>query len=88
MADGIRKRLLQYMVFEMVLKDWIEYFFILFIYFVFLGPHSWHMEIPRLGVKSELQLPAYTAATETWDPSRICNLHHSSWQTPDPQPTE
>ena len=25
--------------------------------------HPWHMEVPRLGVKSELQLPAYTTAT-------------------------
>ena len=39
-----------------------------------------HMEVPRLGVKSELQLPAYTTATATRDPSRICNLHHNSWQ--------
>ena len=22
--------------------------------FVFLGPHPWHMEVPRLGVESEL----------------------------------
>ena len=22
--------------------------------FVFLGPHLWHMEVPRLGVESEL----------------------------------
>ena len=29
--------------------------------FVFLGPHLWHMEVPRLGVKSELELPAYTS---------------------------
>jgi len=32
-------------------------FFILFIYFslfVFLGPHPWHMEVPSLGVESEL----------------------------------
>ena len=28
--------------------------------FVFLGPHLGHMELPRLGVESELQLPAYT----------------------------
>ena len=28
----------------------------------FLGPHPQHMEVPRLGVKSELQLLAYTAA--------------------------
>ena len=38
------------------------------------------MEAPRLGVQSELQLPAYTTATATKDPSRICDLHHSLWQ--------
>ena len=27
-----------------------------FIYFCFLGPHWWHMEVPRLGVQLELQL--------------------------------
>ena len=27
-----------------------------------------HMEVPRLGVESELQLPAYTTTTETRDP--------------------
>ena len=26
-------------------------------FFSFLGPHLWHMEVPRTGVKSELQLP-------------------------------
>ena len=31
--------------------------------FCFLGPHLWHMEVPRLGVEWELQLPAYTTAT-------------------------
>jgi len=40
---------------------------LLFIYF--LGPHPWHREVPRLGVKSELQLPAYTIAAATRDPS-------------------
>ena len=39
------------------------------------------MQVPRLRVKSELQLPAYTTAPgstiATWDPSRICDLHHS-----------
>ena len=29
--------------------------------------HLWHMEVPRLGVKSELQLPAYTTATAMRD---------------------
>ena len=36
------------------------------------------MEVPRLGVNSELQLPAYTTARATWDPSHIQDLHHSS----------
>ena len=30
--------------------------------------------------RMELQLPAYTTTTATRDPSRVCNLHHSSWQ--------
>ena len=38
------------------------------------------MEVPRLGVKLELQLPAYTTATAMRDLSRICNLYHGSWQ--------
>ena len=41
----------------------------------FLGPHLWQMEVPRLGVKSELQLPVYTRATAMPDPSRL-------WSTP------
>ena len=49
-------------------------------FFVFLGPHPRHMEVPRLGVESELQLPAYAIATATPDLSRTCKLHHSSWQ--------
>ena len=57
-----------------------------FILFVFLGSHSWHMEVPRLGVESEPQLLAYTTATATWDPSRICDLHHSPWQCRIPNP--
>lgn len=51
-----------------------------FCFFVFLGPHLWHMELPRLGMESELQLPAGTTATATLDPSRVCGLHHSSRQ--------
>ena len=35
------------------------------------------MEVPRLGVESELQLLAYTTATAMPDPSSIYNLHHS-----------
>ena len=39
-----------------------------FVCFFFLGPHLRHTEVPRLGVGSELQLPAYTTATATLDP--------------------
>ena len=38
------------------------------------------MQVPRLGVEWELQLLAYTTATATQDPSRICDLHHDSQQ--------
>ena len=51
-----------------------------FSFLVFLGPHLRHMEVPRLGVTSELQLPVYITATATRDPRLICHLHHSSCQ--------
>ena len=54
------------------------YFFLVFL--SFLGPHPQHKEVPRLGVKLELQLLAYTTATGTQDLSIICDLHHSSRQ--------
>ena len=38
------------------------------------------MEVPRLGVESELQLPAYTTATAMQDLSHFCDLHDSSQQ--------
>ena len=50
----------------------------LLFFFCFLGLPQWHMEVPRLGVKSKLQLLAYTTATITWEPSCIRDLHHSS----------
>ena len=46
----------------------------------FLELHLPHMEVPRLGVQSELHLPSYTTATATQDLSQVCNLHHSSQQ--------
>ena len=54
--------------------------FFFFLSFVFLGPYPWHMELLRLGVESELYLPAYATGTATPDLSCICDLHHSSWQ--------
>ena len=55
---------------------------LLILFFIFLGPHSWHMEVPRLGVELELQLQlqAYTTATATPNLSHICNLYHRSQQ--------
>ena len=47
------------------------------IFFSFLEPHVQHKEVPRLGVESDLQLPAYTTATAMRDLSHICDLHHS-----------
>ena len=51
-----------------------------FFFFCFLGKYPRHMEVPRLEVQSELELPAYATATATQDPSLVCDLHHSSRQ--------
>ena len=51
-----------------------------FFFALFLKPLLRHVEVPRLGVQSELQPPAYARATATRDPSCICDLHHSSPQ--------
>ena len=45
-----------------------------------LGLNPWHTEVPRPGIKLELQLPAYTTATAMPYLSCLCDLHHSSWQ--------
>ena len=52
----------------------------LFIFICSLGLHPWHKEVPRLGVTSELQLPAYSTATAVQDISCVWDLHCSSWQ--------
>ena len=39
-----------------------------------------HVEVPRLGVELELQLPAYAMAIATPDPSHACDLQHSLQQ--------
>ena len=48
--------------------------------FVFLGPHPWHMEVPRLGIQSKLKPLAYATTTAMRDPSHVCDLYHSSQQ--------
>ena len=53
----------------------IAFIYLLFIY-CFLGQHPWHMEIPRLGVKLELQLSAYiTAHSNAGVPTRCHRLN-------------
>ena len=51
-----------------------------FFFFSFLGPHPKHMEVPRLGVESELQLLACATATAMQHLSRVCDLHCTLWQ--------
>ena len=40
-------------------------------FLLLFGLHLQYMEVPRLGVKSELQLPGYATATAMQDPSYI-----------------
>ena len=53
--------------------------FSVFLFFFFLQDYTC-MEVPGLGIKSELQLPAYTTATATPYLSHICNLRLSLQQ--------
>ena len=65
---------------QMCKSNYFSSSFLLFFFFFFLQLHLQHMELPRLGVKLELQLLAYATPTATPDPSCICNLHHSLQQ--------
>ena len=60
----------------------LVFFFVCLFLFCFLGPHLWHMEIPRLRVESELHLLAYTTTISNamLDPSLLCDLCCSLWQ--------
>ena len=55
---------------------WILFYYS---FFVFLGPHPWHMESPRQGAESELKLLAYATATQ--DLSHVHDLYCSSEQS-------
>ena len=64
--------------FSFSLSLFFVFFVCLFVCFCSLGPYLRHIEVPRLGIESELQLLVYTTATATQDPSH--DLHHSSRQ--------
>ena len=59
---------------------WKTPFFFLFLFFFLVSATHAAYGNSRLGVESDLQLPAYTTATATPDPSSIFDLHHSSQQ--------
>ena len=52
----------------------------LFVFLPFLGQLLQHMEVLRLGVESELQLPAHATAKALPVLIHICDLHNSSQQ--------
>ena len=73
----------------LLLWVWLFYFYFiylinLFIFCFILGLHPQHMEVPRLGVRSELQLPACTTVTATGDPGCTCDSHHRPQLTATP----
>ena len=65
----------------------------MYLFIFFLWPHLWHMEVPRLGVKQELQLPAYTQPWQHWPASAtyaaLCSITRSltHWARPGIKPT-
>ena len=65
---------------QISLYNAFPWFWSFFFFSSFLWPNQWrwHKEVTRLGVKLELQLPAYTIASAMPDPSHIDN--HSLWQ--------
>ena len=67
-----------YICVQFILFYFILFYFILFYFILFLGLWVQHVEVLRLGVELELQLPVHTTATTVPDPNRICNLHCSS----------
>ena len=55
---------------------WLSLRFFFFFFFVFLGPHPGHMEVPSLGVKSDLHM-LLASTTARSDPRGVCHLHLS-----------
>ena len=57
---------------RIIIFPYLFFSFLFFFFFLFLGYHQQHVEVPRLGIQSELQLPAHTVATTTQVPSCVC----------------
>ena len=56
-------------------EEWLSFFF-----FFFRAVPVAHGSSQARGWIGAVAAGLYTTATETQDPSHICNLHHSSWQ--------
>ena len=73
--------LLEYLSLELRAENQGTYVYMDCCFLLSFLEHPWHIEVPRLEVALELQLPpAYTTATATSDLTLICDLHHSLWQ--------
>ena len=53
--------------------------YIFCLFFFFLGPHLWHMAVPRLRVESELAAGLHHSYSHTKS-EHVCDLHQSSWE--------
>ena len=71
---------LMYLLFIWLHRMLFSFFF--FFFFCFLGPTCsiWGIGVPRLGGQLGLHRWGQPTATAMHDPSRVCNLHHSSCQ--------
>ena len=70
--EGTKSNLSLNHLLEISWPNWTSLLFLNFFFF-FLLPHLRHMEVPRLGVMLELQLPAFTRAKARLDLSHVCN---------------
>ena len=75
---GSGDRLLSLCPIQGLLMSPVTNFF--FFFFFWAAPAAYGGSQAR--VESELQLPTYTTTTAMQDPSRLCDLHHSSRQHP------
>ena len=73
-----------------------NFYLFIYLFICFLGPHPWHVEVPRLGVQSELQLPVYihhSHSNTIWASSVTYTTAHSNarsltqWVGPGIEPT-